>query len=96
MSAPMMPYGQYQPPVPTAPPKSPGVAAILSLLLPGAGHLYTGNPVAAALWFSAYAVSWLLCFIVIGFVTLPAAWIGSMIHAYMSADDFNRRHHAIR
>ena len=30
---------------------SPGLAALLSLFVPGAGQLYTGRPVAALLWF---------------------------------------------
>lgn len=30
---------------------SPGLAAILSLFVPGAGQLYAGRPVAALLWF---------------------------------------------
>jgi len=32
-------------------PASPGLAAILSMFVPGAGQLYTGRPVAALLWF---------------------------------------------
>ncbi|HEY5926061.1 MAG TPA: hypothetical protein VIV11_30455, partial [Kofleriaceae bacterium] len=30
---------------------SPGLAAVLSLFIPGAGHLYAGRIVAAVLWF---------------------------------------------
>ncbi|MEE3330864.1 MAG: hypothetical protein VX246_08340 [Myxococcota bacterium] len=32
---------------------SPGLAAVLSVLLPGLGHLYTGRFVAGAAWFVA-------------------------------------------
>lgn len=32
-------------------PASPGLAALLSLFVPGAGQLYAGRPVAALLWF---------------------------------------------
>jgi hypothetical protein len=32
-------------------PASPGLAAVLSLLVPGAGQLYTGNIVSGLLWF---------------------------------------------
>ena len=32
-------------------PASPGLAALLSLFVPGAGQLYAGRPIAALLWF---------------------------------------------
>lgn len=32
-------------------PASPGLAALLSMFVPGAGQLYAGRPVAALLWF---------------------------------------------
>jgi TM2 domain-containing membrane protein YozV len=32
-------------------PASPGLAAVLSLLVPGAGQLYTGNIISGLLWF---------------------------------------------
>lgn len=32
-------------------PASPGLAALLSMFVPGAGQLYAGRPVAAVLWF---------------------------------------------
>lgn len=41
---------------------SPGLAAVLSLLLPGAGHLYAGRPVAALLWFILVSFGYLLFF----------------------------------
>ena len=88
-------YGCHGIPVPTASPKSAGVAVILSLLVTGLGHLYTGNPVAALLWFVGAVLSGLLIAAAIGFVLLPAVWICAAIHAYMSAIAFNRRHHVV-
>ncbi len=43
--------------VPRAP--SPGIAAVLSVFIPGLGQLYTGRLVAAAIWFvgTAFAYS---------------------------------------
>ncbi len=39
---------------------SPGLAAVLSLLLPGAGQLYAGRPVSAVLWFVLVMVGYVL------------------------------------
>jgi TM2 domain-containing membrane protein YozV len=86
----------YYPPMPTAAPKSGGVAVILSILIPGLGHLYTGNPLSAVLWFLSAVVAWLTVAIVIGFALVPLVWIFAPIHAYVSATNFNRRHHAVR
>ena len=96
---PPQPYpGQMVPqrPMPTASPKSPGVAALLSLIIPGLGHLYTGNPISAIFWFVSTAVSAMLITLLVGVVLLPLVWLGAIIHAYVSAGNFNRRHHAIR
>ena len=93
-------YGQPYPPqrpMPTASPKSGGVAVILSFLIPGLGHLYTGNPISAVLWFLAATVCWLLFWLLFfGIFLLPFVYIGAMIHAYISASNFNRRHHVVR
>jgi len=86
----------YAYPMPTASPKSPGVAAILSILVPGLGHLYSGNPLSAVFWFLAAAIAGALIYILIGFVLLPVVWIGSVIHAYVSTVNYNTRHHVVR
>jgi TM2 domain-containing membrane protein YozV len=98
------PYGQPYPmrPMPTAAPKSGGVALILSFLIPGLGHLYTGNPLSAVLWFGSAVAIWTISFLLtfVGFpyvfIALPFVYLGAMIHAYISASNFNIRHHAIR
>lgn len=41
-------------------PASPGLAAVLSLLIPGAGQLYAGRPAAALLWFILVGIGYLL------------------------------------
>jgi hypothetical protein len=41
-------------------PTSPAVAAVLSLIVPGAGHLYAGRPLSAVLWFVMVSVGYLL------------------------------------
>jgi len=90
------PYQHQYPPMPTASPKSPGVAAILSLVIPGLGHVYSGNPLSALMWFSLATLGWLTLGLVIGFVILPLAYIGASIHAYISTANFNSRHHVVR
>ena len=41
-------------------PANPAVAAVLSLIVPGAGHLYAGRPLSAVLWFVLVSVGYLL------------------------------------
>jgi TM2 domain-containing membrane protein YozV len=41
-------------------PANPAVAAVLSLIVPGAGHLYAGRPLAAVLWFVLVSIGYLL------------------------------------
>jgi len=91
------PYGPHAAPFPTASPKSPGVAALLSFLITGLGHLYSGNPLFAVMWFMLAMISWFLAVtLFIGFFLLPFVAIGACVHAYISTQDFNRRHHVVR
>lgn len=50
------------PPARTPPPRAwhPGVAGVLSLLIPGAGHVYKGQLLQGLSWFSAAAFGYLL------------------------------------
>lgn len=41
-------------------PANPGLAAVLSLLLPGAGQAYVGRPLAAVLWFMVVSLGYIL------------------------------------
>jgi len=42
---------------------SPGVAAVLAVLIPGLGHVYVGRLLAAAVWFLAISFGyWLIVF----------------------------------
>jgi TM2 domain-containing membrane protein YozV len=83
--------------MPTAAPKSKGVAVILQFLIPGLGHLYTGNPLSAIFWFASAFIGWMLVAAFgLGIVLLVIVYPLAMIHAYMSAGNFNRRHHAVR
>jgi len=69
--------------------KSAGVAAMLEVLFGlfaqtfGIGHIYAGRiGVGLAIMFGYWAltaVNLLLCFVLIGFVTLPMCWLIAMI-----------------
>ena len=89
------PYYPPQPPVVQyvnyyqSPPKSSGTAVLLELLPGfffqtfGIGHMYAGNVGMGLLfmfgyWFVQF-INILLCFVVIGFITLPLCWLAAMI-----------------
>lgn len=42
---------------------NPGIAAVLSLFIPGAGQLYKGKVLAAIIWFLAVAAGYALLFV---------------------------------
>jgi len=89
------PYYPPQPPVVQyvnyyqSPPKSSGAAVLLEVLPGfffqtfGIGHMYAGNVGMGLLfmfgyWFVQF-INILLCFVVIGFITLPLCWLAAMI-----------------
>jgi len=55
---PLRPIARFERPV--VPQASPALAALLSVFLPGAGHLYTGRVVAAILWFLVVGMGYAL------------------------------------
>jgi len=63
---------------------SPGIAAVLSVLLPGLGQVYCGRLLAGALWFLATAAGYSLV-LVPGFL-IHALCIWS---AYRSAEEWD-------
>jgi hypothetical protein len=78
-----------------APSKSPGVAAVLEVVggglfaTFGVGHIYAGSVGLGLLimfgcWF-VFFINILLCFAVIGFLTLPLCWLVAMIVCPTSA-----------
>ncbi len=75
------------------PPKSVGVAVILSIVIPGLGDLYSGNTAAAVLWFIATIAAWMSMLILVGFLLVPFLMFGACVHACHSAMLFNERHH---
>lgn len=62
---------------------SPGIAAVLSVFIPGLGHVYAGRLVPAALWFLGTGLAyWLI--LVPGFIAHAA----SIWFAYAAARDW--------
>jgi TM2 domain-containing membrane protein YozV len=71
--------------------KSGGVAVILSLLITGAGHWYTGEVGRGFAFFGGAILAAFSLAFLIGIVALPAVWIWAAIDANKSAERHNRR-----
>ena len=69
--------------------KNPSIAVVLSFLCMGLGQIYNGEIGKGVLFIVLYFVSWLLMFVLIGFLTTPLLWIWGMIDAYKSAERIN-------
>jgi TM2 domain-containing membrane protein YozV len=80
--------------VPIQPPiffKNPTVATLLSFLHPGLGQFYNGQIGKGIAHLAVMAVSYVLMFVVVGFVTATIMWIWSMVDANTSAKQVNQR-----
>jgi hypothetical protein len=54
---------QIAPVMDLRPPPSPAAAAVLSMIVPGAGHLYAGKPLSGVVWFTLVTMGYLLLII---------------------------------
>ncbi len=70
--------------------KSAGLAAVLSFFWCGLGQIYNGQVGKGIAFLVGYAVSFLLMFVLIGFLTTPILWIWGMVDAYQTAERLNR------
>ncbi|MCT2537890.1 hypothetical protein NC661_20090 [Aquibacillus koreensis] len=70
--------------------KNAGLAAVLSFLICGLGQIYNGEIGKGIGFIIGYAISWLLMFVLIGFLTTPILWIWGMIDAYKVAERMNK------
>lgn len=70
--------------------KNPGLAAVLSFFWMGLGQIYNGQIAKGIAFIVAYALSWLLMFILIGWITTPVLFIFGMYDAYHSAEKINQ------
>ena len=78
----------------TQPPKfykNPSLATILSFFVMGLGQIYNGQIGKGIMFIILYGISWLLMFVVIGFITTPILWIWGMIDASISAKKINEK-----
>lgn len=69
--------------------KNSGLAAVLSFFVCGLGQIYNGEIGKGIGFIIGYFVSWLLMFVLIGFITTPILWIWGMIDAYKVAERIN-------
>ena len=82
---PPLPPGNYaamQPGPRYAVGKSPGIALLLSFLIPGVGQFYCGENKKGGIMLAVYLLSWMTAFFVIGWAGVVVVWIWSMIDAY--------------
>ena len=88
------------------PPKSAGAAVLLEILPGfffqtfGIGHMYAGNVAAGLLfmfgyWFLTF-INFLLCFVLIGFITWPLCFLGAMILSPVLAANAANNNNAAR
>jgi len=78
----------------TQPPKfykNPTTATILSFFVMGLGQIYNGQIGKGILFIVLYAVSWVLMWVLIGFITTPILWIVGMVDANRSAKKINEK-----
>lgn len=84
-----LPHVVVSPPAPPVYYKNPGVATILSFFWMGAGQIYNGQIGKGILFIILYAISAMLMFLLIGFITTPILWIIGMIDANSAAKSIN-------
>lgn len=77
---------------PVVAPKNPAVSLIISFFLPGVGSMVNGEAAKGVFILLGYLFSYLLMFVLIGFLTAPIFWIWGMIDAYQGAQSWNARH----
>ena len=71
--------------------KSAGLAAVLSILLVGAGQMYCGRVGRGLAFLAAAIFSGLLMFVLIGFLTAPIVFVWALVDAISLAN----RHNAV-
>jgi len=71
--------------------KNPTTATILSFFVMGLGQIYNGQIGKGIMFIILYVISWLLMFVIVGFITTPILWIWGMVDANRSAKKINEK-----
>ena len=71
--------------------KNPSIATVLSFLFMGLGQVYNGQIGKGIVFIILYAISFVLMFVLVGFITTPILWIWGMIDANKSAKKINEK-----
>ena len=66
------------------------LAVILSVFMPGLGHIYLGLDNKGAIFLIAYVVSAILILLLIGFLLVVVIWMWALIDTIISANALNR------
>jgi TM2 domain-containing membrane protein YozV len=69
--------------------KSAGLAAVLSLVLPGLGQIYNGQILKGIILIIIDAINGALMFVLIGFITWPITVLYAVYDAYKTAERIN-------
>ncbi len=70
--------------------KNPGLAAVLSFFWMGLGQIYNGQIAKGIAFIVLYGFSFILMFVLIGFITTPLMFIYGIWDAYRSAEKINQ------
>lgn len=71
--------------------KSPGLAAVLSFLIPGLGQLYNGDVLAGVMLFIAVVACVVTSFFIVPAFIALILWVWGIVNAYNAAESRNRR-----
>ena len=69
--------------------KSPGIAALASFIITGAGQIYNGQIIKGVGLFVLQIINVMLIAVLIGFITLPLTWAYSIYDAYKTSERIN-------
>ncbi|AMD18494.1 hypothetical protein TL18_10025 [Methanobrevibacter sp. YE315] len=69
------------------------LSAILSIIFPGLGQLYLGLNKKGIIFILGYIISFILVFLLIGFILMPIIWIWALIDSIRSTEAINRGEH---
>lgn len=83
---PAQPYPPYQAAQPL---KSPGLAAVLSLIIPGLGQIYNGEIGKGLAMVIVSIIMWVLVWLLIPFLVIIVLWVYGIYDAYKKAERIN-------